>query len=489
MAVRQAGTAIRLLALAALVALMAGCKVVTDDPAARRTAYTIAPQLREFYSTLGGADILGFAISADFDYSGKQCQYFDNALLCYDPTAGEDSHLYLYPLGRYLDLPTQKTSGLVPAGEQVVGDYPVSRFFQVLFNQLKGTKYAGYPISVAHVDYNRGLIIQYFENIGLAAPLDQPEDAYLLPYGAYMCADKCGNLLAAGAGFNPSDDLGPDQPFLWKVVQLGGSTVGQALTAPFVAEDGLVEQVYEAAVFAAPADRMDQVKMRALPQLTGQKRTQPGPVLYGTSQEMTFYPTEGELGYHVPLVFDAYIQEHGGWAMAGEPIAEPLPLNEHLVRQCYTYYCLDYDTAQSNGSMIQMSPLGRDYLAGKNMEAIVQSPAGQTPGQSGGNVTIQVGEGLAVIPANGLQKISVTIVDEETSEPRRGVVAVLRVLWPDGGEYTADFPPTDDSGHAELVLPARPKLKNGSIVPYEVCVTIDNLPQKCASNAYLIWNK
>jgi len=92
MAVRQAGTAIRLLALAALVALMAGCKVVTDDPAARRTAYTIAPQLREFYSTLGGADILGFAISADFDYSGKQCQYFDNALLCYDPMAGEDSH-------------------------------------------------------------------------------------------------------------------------------------------------------------------------------------------------------------------------------------------------------------------------------------------------------------------------------------------------------------------------------------------------------------
>jgi hypothetical protein len=69
------------------------------------------------------------------------------------------------------------------------------------------------------------------------------------------------------------------------------------------------------------------------------------------------------------------------------------------------------------------------------------------------------------------------------------VVAALRVLWPDGGEYTADFPPTDDSGHAELVLPARPKLKNGSIVPYEVCVSIDNLPQKCASNAYLIWNK
>ena len=489
MAVKQPGAAYRWIALVVLALLVSACRVVEDDPNAQQATYAIAPQLREFYSTLGGQDTLGVAISLDFDYSGKQCQYFKNALLCYDPQAGENEHLLLYPLGRFLDLPEDSSGGLVPAGEQVVGDFPVSRYFQVMYDQLKGVRNTGYPMTAAHVDYDRGLIIQYFENVGFSAPLDNPTTVSLLPYGAYVCADKCGNQSTAMESFNPRGALGPEQPFLYLVTQMGGSEVGKALTQPYVADDGLIEQIYQTVVFAAPADRLDQFKLRPLPLLLNQKRTSPGPVRYGTEQEMTFYPIDGDLGFHVPLVFDAFVQANGGWGLAGAPIAEPLPLDDKIVRQCFTNYCLDYDTTQANGEMVHFAPLGEAYLSASNMEAILQTPYVVEPTQSASEVILQVSEGKAVISAPELQSISITVTDKESSEPRRDVVAVLHVWWSDGNEYSAEFPPTNDLGKAELVLPAKPKLKNGSIIPYEVCITLPDLPPKCVSNAYLIWNK
>ena len=67
--------------------MAAGCAAETPTATAEMGAYLTDPLLREFYVSLGARDVLGPAITALFNYRSKQCQYVQNALLCFDPLA------------------------------------------------------------------------------------------------------------------------------------------------------------------------------------------------------------------------------------------------------------------------------------------------------------------------------------------------------------------------------------------------------------------
>ena len=93
----------------------------------------------------------------------------------------------------------------------------------------------------------------------------------------------------------------------------------------------------------------------------------PGEEKYGLEDNVRFYytDTENDLGYHVPILFDQFIAQHGGDEISGDPIADLMRYREDDTnRQCYQNYCLEYHQEAPDSLKIRLTPLGIRY---KNM--------------------------------------------------------------------------------------------------------------------------
>ncbi len=55
--------------------ILAGCATTEATPPPEPGTYTVDTVFREFYTSLGGRDTLGPAITALFNYRNQQCQY------------------------------------------------------------------------------------------------------------------------------------------------------------------------------------------------------------------------------------------------------------------------------------------------------------------------------------------------------------------------------------------------------------------------------
>ncbi len=439
--------------------------------------YPVDAIFREFYQDLGGKERFGPAISEKFDRDGHACQYTVNALLCHNPIITGADRYYLAPLGKNLIPPSGTTL-------QNIAIYPD---FLPIYNELNKSNAVGEILTGVHYNYEQQRVEQYFENIGLYHRFDDPHGTvHLLPYGEYFCGSDC-----SYQGVPEENQLNPQypdvaSPFATSLDRLGGlQTFGRPLTHPYETEEGTLEQVYENVVVYAPINELSDLHLKPLPKLLGLNSTAPSAKVYGAEQNMVFYATSGELGYHVPVIFDQFITYHGGQEISGNPISDPYSDPETgIPRQCYENYCLDYHAEAEAEYQTRMAPLGTRYLKeiqGNN--AIMTRYV-----YSNDTVLMQSSEQKPQVTSNEEQIVELTLTQRESHSPIANIESKLTLTLPDGQEESLLTSPTNSQGHTTIIIPAHPNLKTGDLVTYKICLNVPSDAAICLYDSYLIWN-
>ncbi|HLE53430.1 MAG TPA: hypothetical protein VI755_15295, partial [Anaerolineales bacterium] len=88
----------------------------------------------------------------------------------------------------------------------------------------------------------------------------------------------------------------------------------------------VIPQVWLPLVVKSDVLSLEKASLRPIVTLVG-IQAQP-PVSRRNDPRMVFYKVEGEKGYHVPVYFDAFLQQYGGLELAGRPITEVFPLKD-----------------------------------------------------------------------------------------------------------------------------------------------------------------
>lgn len=451
---------------------LAGC----GQAPSRQGTYSVDPLFKDFYQELGGEDYLGPLISIRFSRGSVQCQYTLNALLCFDASLSGLGQYYLEPVGNQLDVKDDPQPYPEQASERVINGYPIFSDFIPLYDSLYGALYVGRPLTNPRYNVDQQRVEQYFENVGFYHRFDEPANtAHLLEYGAYSCQDEC---RYRHESFIASRSV--QSPFVAALERYGGMAIfGRPLNEPTVAADGYLEQVFENVIVYAPVDQPAQFHFRPLPFQVGIPAIVPGKQRYGVAENVIFYTIDGVLGYHVPILFDQFITEHGGMEFSGSPISDPsyYPGVDHP-RQCFENYCLDYIADAESGEKIRLAPLGTLYL--QKIQADLSYEI------SSANVSFLMNESNIQIGAEQPQTIQVVVYETSSGHPVANVEARLVLTAPDGRQYTYSMPPTNERGITSVTVPPLPGLNNGKLMLYQVCL---NLPQPppCTTDSYLIW--
>lgn len=457
---------------------------VTTPPQPVPGTYAVDPLFREYYQDLGGMDRLGPAISPLFQRDDARCQFVVSALLCNNPLASDARRFFLAPLGRELVIKEEVSYKVEPGGDLLVDGFVIYSDFVGLYKEL-GEVVVGQPLTQARYNNEYQRIEQHFENLGFYHGYAEPAGAaHLLAYGAYICDEGCRYDQVPVASVITST-VQISTPFASSVHRLGGlQTFGQPLTQPYETADGMLEQVFENVVIYAPKDNLSVIHLRPLPLLLGMITEPSVPQKYGAEQHIIFYPTEGELGHHVPLIFDQFLASHGGQEISGSPIADTIQYpDENLPRQCFQNYCLDFRENAPDSLKIQLAPLGSRYLKLYKAQIMPDNP------DAGQKLLLQASELQPEIPASGSQTILLLVTQEASQKPVPGVVADVGVTLPDGRQYSFQAQPTAPDGLATLTIPPLPDLENGSLVIYRVCIpAADGNSPTCVQDSYLIWN-
>lgn len=97
---------------------------------------------------------------------------------------------------------------------------------------------------------------------------------------------------------------------------------------------------------------------------------------------------------------------------------------------------------------------------------------------------MKVWESKPVITSLETQEIFVGIFEDLIPLPN--LEPDLTVTYSDGNANTRIFPPTDRDGITKLDLPPV-MARNGTIIPYEVCLNNLQDEKSCVRDSYLIW--
>jgi hypothetical protein len=273
-------------------------------------------------------------------------------------------------------------------------------------------------------------------------------------------------------------------PFQRVLDRIGGTAVfGKPLSEPVRTSDDFIEQVYENAVVYAPVDNTNSIAFRPLAKILNMPMHQPGQKKYDRRDNVIFYPVQGELGFHVPIVFDEFIARHGGTETSGRPISEPdvVEVNgERIARQCFENYCLDYYPAAPASVQVRLAQLGYQY----KQEPIAAIPEAVVEPVE--HLAMLVSEDKTQVLASETQIFYLLVYSDHTKEPRPNVNASLVIMLPNGVNHTFEFPPTGVNGWAKLAIPPLPNVDHGTMVAYKICLSGES--PVCVADSYLVWN-
>lgn len=466
-----------------VILILGGCSSYGSQTTSHPGIFEVDPVFREFYRMLGGETILGPAITRAFRFEAKLCQYTQNALMCFNPYAEERRRFYLFPLGQVLNL--REDPGVVSGEGPIVNGYLIYEEFVPLYDRLGGSLYAGRPLTQPRYNATHNRIEQYFENVGFYRSLDEPPgNVRLLAYGVYACDAYCRYQAPLNGIVTPLSNQ-VAQPFLSRLARLGGlAAFGRPLSEPYTAPDGAIEQIYETVVLYAPADNPNAMRLRPLSRMLGFPDYPPGPQIYGEADGMVFYPVHGDLGFHVPRVFDEFIAQHGGREISGNPLEEIAAVGEKRYRQCFENYCLLYDHTAAPSLRVRLLPLGLEYLRR------IQHESGALPLlYSPQTIRLFATAASSRVPADQPQSFEIIVLDARDQRPLAGIESRLWLTLADGTRLEYRLPPTDTQGRAHLsIAPLTPEQPNGSVIAYQVCLSLPSDQPICTSDSYLIWN-
>ncbi|PKN99232.1 MAG: hypothetical protein CVU42_08235 [Chloroflexi bacterium HGW-Chloroflexi-4] len=478
---KKASKTLYIFAISAMLIVLAGCSRALD-PAASGKTYPISPGLQAFYNRMGGEEVLGPAISKLIENQTGQCQYTVNTLICLNPMVSGDESFSIYALGTELNL-NELSSDPASTEGLIINGFTVYEEFVPIFERFSQSTYAGNPISQVHINYAQQRVEQYFEKVGFYRNFSDPLGTVkLLAYGDAGCTKGCSYKPADEAELsNPSISL-EDLDLMEKLGILVDKTAfGKSLDKPHTAADGSLEQVYSGVVLFQDATGV--VRLRPLSSILAMPVKEPGEKLYDYSSGVVFYAVNDTLGYHVPILFDTFINAHGGTAISGDPINEVYEYEPGLFRQCFTNYCLDYDPSKHEDRQVSITQLGKQYLAMD--QTVLPQPA--TPEPEPPAISLQVSETLAKVSSSDAQTIHVTALNAADQTPLTGIETEITLFLPKEKTWTSLLAPTAVDGTAVITLPVLKNIHNGSILAYKVCTTNASISQSCATGTYLIW--
>lgn len=459
--------------------------VVVDPEPTVVGAYAVDPLFREFYDHLGGASVIGPAISPSFESGNLRYQYFQAACMEYDPSAPSSERFLLSPLG--LEMNILEPAVAEPEGEKelYVAGHIIYQGFTDMYHKLGGARFVGQPLTEVHYNPDKKRYEQYFENLGFfLLEGDPPQAVRLLAYGSWKCAEYCqvpppavNQIILPVISPGKMSEL-----FAGIVSRLGPVLTGFPLTPPYLAEDGLYEQVYESLVITIDPQNPANIVMRPLPEKIGILPGEPGSP--NGLEDMVFWPTDGELGYNVPQAFFDFILQHGGQEVSGNPIGGLFRATDQVFRQCFTNYCLDYQMGPNvpDALRIHPAPFGYPY---KDLFYHEQDDNSFVQSQDLHQISLQVWEKYPFVASRQAQRIGVSLF--EGNQPLSDVEPVLTLTMPDGSQQSYYFPPTAKDGQTTKRLDPI-SAPNGTLIPYEVCITSITGESFCVKDSFVIWN-
>ena len=470
-------------------AIISGCNMPMPAASTSATAdhgLSIASPLREFYFQLNGNRYLGPAISTSFEVQGSICQYTTNALLCINPVETDPARrFYLVPLGQKLGVNELPDTTIEPNSPFMINGYRIYPAFMAVYNDLRGDVFIGPPLSNVRYNQQAGRIEQYFQNAGFYISLTDPDARVeLLPYGQYVCK-TCQGAQKLPAIPEPPTPRDPSLAFSNGLDRLGGTHIfGKALSQTYTASDGNLEQVFETVALYASKQTPEVIRFRPLAVNLGMRHDLPRPQQYDRQNNMIFYNTQGELGYHVPVDFDHFIFLHGGTEFSGQPISEPawdMQGGKRVVRQCFVNYCLDYDPDAPQDANVRLAPLGTTYLQQAGLSAPVQPTAQPL-------LQLLVSEMLPQPRSTDTQMLMVNVFQQGNNQPAANLEVIVTLTTSNGLQHSFYSLPTNENGATTITVPPLPGSKHGDMITYQVCLTPSGGQPVCQSESYLIWD-
>jgi hypothetical protein len=430
-----------------------------------------------FYDQLGGEAIMGPILSPTFELGGLTSQYTEGGLMLYDSEAPLGQQFSLAPLGRKLDLPDVQNLFSAQNDGLVVNGFVIYSKFVDLYKQFDLTRYAGRPLSQPLIDSTSNRIIQYFETVGFYTSLDNNDGMHLLAYGGFDCAEKCNFQL--NSMNNPQSATVFEEPFLDSMLPLGRDLTGRPISTYYSSPEGNVEQVYENLVVYASPDDVHQINFRPLPELVGYPPT--SPVAKTDDNGLVFIPINNSLGHNVAVVFEEFISNHGGSAIAGLPTTEIFSVGGEYW-QCFTHFCLDYDALSPDSEKVKPAALGKIYFEQLASTEITDSDQAL----SSNNVILRVTEKFSAVSITDREEIDIQILHRQDQLPIPNIPATLTITLPDNSQKSYTIPATDLRGES-LVTIDPVQAVNGTIIPFRVCLNLKITPQICISDTFVVW--
>ena len=441
--------------------------------------YSIAVIFNDFYTKLGGEEVLGPAISSVFSRGDVRYQYTVNALMVYDPGASYSQRYQLAPIAQEWGI--EEPPELQPDDPNIpyINGHQVWEEVRPFYKDFGGFL-IGSPLTGVQSNEEKGRYEQYFTNLGFYRnSLDEPGKVRLMPYGDWFCADKCDYEIQDAVFTSSSNDLitgDVDRVFLESARRLGNDFTGPAISLTMLASDGNYEKAFKNVVFFSSPEDQNIVSLRPLPQLVGILPDPPVPA--SGVAGMYFYKVQDGLGYNVPQYFLDYIAMHGSMELSGPPITELHPKSEGVSWQCFTNYCLEYHTTAPEAMRVQPASLGSDYIDQvPSTQPKVTEPAGA--------IGLRAWERYPLLPSGQSQEIGMAI--DEDGVPLAGMEFSLTVTLPDDSRRNYFLAPTGTDGQTSVTLDPI-EAPNGSSILYQACVVSVLDRPVCLQGMFLIWD-
>ena len=427
----------------------------------------------EFYDFLGGEPRLGAVLSPLIFDGPLQKQYFEGAVLLFDPSAALSERYGLLPYGydigeRDIAIPNPGLPDLL-----YVDGFIVYEGFRQFFEDMGGRRYVGRPLTGVRYIEAENRAEQYFENVGFTLDLnDARAEVQLMDYGRRACERDCSS---PGQSLTiVQKDLPYTEPFISLVAILGEDVVGQRIAGPYLSADGSIEVIFENILLFAPAEIPEQAYPRPILALLGNSPDPLVPQL--DNPHVVFFSIQGSLGYNVPTIFADFIAQHGGYEIFGDPISEVKANEDGKSSQCFENTCLSY--LGGGFGRVELLPMGSEYKSRFYDKPVAQSVDEDL------DIQIQVWEESSQISSSEQQVVHASLF--AGSQFLEGLQPYLTLTLPNGGESLFQFPLTDARGHTQLSIP--PVIgQNGTLLPYEVCLESVEIGKICASESYMIW--
>lgn len=439
----------------------------------------VGSDFRDLYLTLGGEAELGPAISSPFTRDNTLCQYTTNVLMCFNRTAiSEADRHYVAPIGKQMNI---QALGPAVTGAPVIFE----GFSEVYHSKFFGQRYVGLPLTGVRYNAEKRRLEQYFEKMGFYTLVDDPQKAvYLLAYGANICRENCALTIPDRSIIGWNKGIEVLRPA--SVARLGGyGLYGDPASAPFLAKDGNLEQVLDKVVVYVPADNSTTLKLRQAGRILYPIHNEPGPQRYSQKENMIFYVVKGDAGFHVPTAFDQFIATHGGTEISGMPLSDPFEVTvneQHLARQCFENYCLDYSPNAAENQRVGMTSLGSAYLKSLNRDDLEVFKFNRK------SVEFITGEQKPQISNQDTQVIQIMVRTRGKRQPISDIESFVILGLPGGKKVSYNLPPTNPDGLSEVTIQPLSEIANGVIIPYIVCLNVPSDENICANESFLIWN-